>query len=420
MKRRLADEYKVIVESPSPEDCYCYSPGIAVLPGGRLVATMDFGGTGVRRMPGAVAERRPNGYYQLGKIFLSDDQGDTWREVAQMPFMHMRPFVLGDALYVIGHHNDLGVARSDDWGETWTAPSMLTQGERWHQAPSNVCCKGDAIYLVMERMTHQRNGWPVCGIAPVLMRGRVGADLLKKENWTFASELVFDETIFEDRINYFGIPFLPKDDVEGSPARFPSGWLEANVVQLHKETDWLYDPSGSTFHIFMRCFTGGLPWTGAIAKVVEHPDGTMETMLEHAPSGKEMVFTCIPGGGLSKFHILYDAPTQTYWLLTSLFTDSYRRMETLPQADRHGYDRSALALYYSHNCFDWLPVGIVTTGGEEGGRKGTHARSYASMAIAGDDLLVLSRSGDARTKNGHDTNMITFHRVRDFRSLIDL
>jgi len=40
------------------------------------------------------------------------------------------------------------------------------------------------------------------------------------------------------------------------------------------------------------------------------------------------------------------------------------------------------------------------------------------MAIDGDDLVVLSRSGDERAKTAHDGNLITFHRVRDFRGLV--
>jgi len=46
------------------------------------------------------------------------------------------------------------------------------------------------------------------------------------------------------------------------------------------------------------------------------------------------------------------------------------------------------------------------------------ARHYASMDIDGDDLVILSRSGDARAKSAHDGNLITFHRVRDFRGLV--
>ena len=40
------------------------------------------------------------------------------------------------------------------------------------------------------------------------------------------------------------------------------------------------------------------------------------------------------------------------------------------------------------------------------------------MDIDGDDLVILSRSGDARAKSAHDGNLITFHRVENFRDLI--
>ena len=197
----------------------------------------------------------------------------------------------------------------------------------------------------MERMTHEKNAWPVNGIAPVLMRGDISKDLTRRENWTFADELVYDQNIDENQFVEFGIPFSG-----GAPT---CGWLETNVVQLLKPNDWFYEESGKVFHLFARCYTG-LPWTGALCKVVENEDGSMHTMFETAPSGKRMFYVNIPGGGYSKFHMLYDEESRTYWLLTNEFTDSMNKMDTIPDNKRSGYDRSRLVLYYSYNCFDWL------------------------------------------------------------------
>jgi hypothetical protein len=261
------------------------------------------------------------------------------------------------------------------------------------------------VYLVFERETDLSHDWPMDGIAPILMRGCIHDDLTKRENWTFASELVFNREVDEAQISEFGIPFR---------ANGPRvGWLEAQVVQLLKEDDIFYDPSGHTFHLFLRT-SAGRPWLGAILKVVEKSDGTMETMFETAPSGKRMIFIHIPGGGESKFHIIYDKITKTYWLITNQFINSMLDINKLTTRQAHGYDRSRLVLYYSYNCFDWMFAGVVTTG-----KTLYESRSYASIAIEGNDLLVLSRSGDEKARNGHDTNMITFHRVRDFRSLVD-
>jgi hypothetical protein len=39
------------------------------------------------------------------------------------------------------------------------------------------------------------------------------------------------------------------------------------------------------------------------------------------------------------------------------------------------------------------------------------------MVIDGEDLHVLSRSGDLDAQSAHNGNLITFHTIRDFRRL---
>ena len=40
------------------------------------------------------------------------------------------------------------------------------------------------------------------------------------------------------------------------------------------------------------------------------------------------------------------------------------------------------------------------------------------MDIDGDDLVILSRSGDENAQSAHNGNIVTFHRVKDFRGLV--
>lgn len=409
--RPLAQDHVVVYESPDPAKIHCYTPGIARLDGGRLVATMDRGGRGLKK-----------GEPQ-GKIFTSDDRGKTWIHRADFPFLHARPFVAGDSVYVLGQARDLMVIRSDDAGNTWSPAAKLTDGESWHQSACNVHHANGCVYLVMERrVTGDIKTWGVGEMAPVLMRGKIGADLTRRENWSFASELSFRNTIpnieKDPAIDFFGVPFFPAPYPKGSlpaPRRncAPIGWLETNVVQFKDPGHIWFDAKGKTFHLWARAHTGGTGYA-AVAKVVEHDDGSMTTSLETVPSGKKVLFVPCPGGQM-RFHVLYDEPTRLFWLLSSQATDSMTRAELLPE-DRFNLpnnERHRLQLHFSKNMIDWCFAGIVAIGNSP-----KEARHYASMIIDGDDLCVLSRSGDARAKSAHDGNLITFHRVKDFRSLV--
>lgn len=70
-------------------------------------------------------------------------------------------------------------------------------------------------------------------------------------------------------------------------------------------------------------------------------------------------------------------------------------------------------LYFSKNMVDWCFAGIVAEGASD-----LESRNYGSMVVKGNDLLILSRSGDKRAASPHNGNLITFHVLRDFRKLV--
>ncbi|MDR0352319.1 MAG: glycoside hydrolase [Opitutaceae bacterium] len=410
--RALAQEHVVFDRSPDPLNIPLYTPSILRLPDGRLVAASERGGTW---------QKQGN---HRARIAISDDGGISWKQQAGADIIQGRLFKAGNAVYYLGHLRDLKIMRSDDNGATWSGEFALTSGQSWHQTAANVWHAKGNVYLVMERYTsHEIKGWPVGELAPVLMRAKEKDDLTKRESWTFASEITFANIISGYRENKpqlsgVGIPFFEQSYpvstmVTRHRAMAPIGWLETNVVQIVDPDHYWFDPAGATFHLFMRAHTGGTGFA-SLAKVTENQDGSMTTSLVQAPSGQAMLFLPFPGGQM-RFHVVYDRRTKLYWLLGTQATDSMTRADRLP-VDRYNIpnnERQRLALHFSKNMVDWCFAGLVAVGP---GNKGS--RHYASMDIDGDDLVILARSGDRNAKSAHEGNLITFHRVRNFRALV--
>ena len=412
--RALAQDHVLFDETPGLP-APLGNPSILRLDDGRLIASNDRTGKTWREQGNPPS-----------RICTSDDGGRTWTQRSAPDINQGRLFKCGKTIYFMGYNKDLRILRSDDRGETWSAPADLATGKsRWYAQACNVWHAKGNVYLAMERKVHEDNlsSWTIGNLSPVLMRARETDDLTKPASWTLSSELAFADVIpgyrqNEMPIDYFGIPFFaqnfPKaNDVAPGRPMHPMGWLETNVVQITDPDHQWYDPAQRTFHLFMRAHTGGSGYA-AIAKVVENDDGTMTTKLVQAPSGKTQLYLPFPGGQM-KFFVLYDDKTKLYWLLSTQATDSMTRPEALPK-DRYqlpNNERQRLVLHYSKNMVDWCFAGLVASGS---GNRST--RHYASMDIDGDDLVILARSGDERAQSAHNGNLVTFHRIRNFRSLI--
>ena len=367
--KTLADKYTVIYESPDAQKISVYTPALVKCPNGRLVATFDINGSGMNEIPGPKAKRWPHEHNQCW-IRTSNVYGKTWQQRAALPLFHATPFVAGNSLYLLGHSGDLAIAQSNDWGETWQGPFFLTTGQIWTGHTHNVIYTNNCIYIPMER--YVRSMWR--GLAPVLMRGCIDADLTRQENWTFASELVFEDAVNTAELDFFGVPFFSTEPDKPSfpaPGRemTPAGWLEPNVVRITDPDHYWYDPQGKTFHLLLRSHLGVTGYA-ALAKVIEQGNmpgtGAMTTAIETVPSGKRIMFLPCPGGQM-KFSIIYDEPSKRYWLLSTQATDSMTRIERLP-ADRYNLpnnERRRLQLHFSKNLVDWC----FWSGSSRSGRK---------------------------------------------------
>ncbi len=410
--RPLAQQHVVVAESPSPMTTPLNSPAIITLPDGRLVASYT-------------SDKRKGRSGTACQVMLtSDDHGKTWVERARSPARQGRLFLARNTLYYIATGAGLPIQKSADRGETWSAVSHLTDKKlAWYQTAANTWRANGSIYLVMERRKTRIEAWNVIERMPILMRAKETADLLDPKSWTHASELAFADALPGSRENdpatgFFGIPFYPqtypnRNPITSKRSFSPAGWLEFHVVQITDPDHYWHDPSGRTFHLFGRAHTGGTGYA-AVCKVVENSDGTMTTSLEKVPSGKTILFLPFPGGQM-RFHVLYDAKTKLYWLLSTQATDSMTRADRLAP-DRYDLafsERQRLVLHYSKNMIDWCFAGLVAK--EESNRGSRH---YGCMDIDGDDLVIVSRSGDKNAQSAHNGNLITFHRVKNFRDLV--
>ncbi len=395
----ISNTETILYHSPCPPDLYCYTPALAHGFNSRIFASFDLAGDALEKEDGpksSVGDRNGN---QM-RIYVSDDQGYTWRETGRLPMLHARVFTAGKHVYAIGHGGNMLISRSADNGETWEPPAVLDSSARWHQSAGTIEYMNGRIYLTMEQAPVHEDNPKRGGGDPVLMSADVNADLTKRKNWNFSNLAVFHD--FRK--------YLPK--VPGDPVDIPL-WLESSVVFQRNKNNFFYDPEFRKPLIFLRTRNRLAMDSAMMLQGVEHPDGKLELTVPYLPDGTPLVLTQMPGGYM-KFQILWDEPSQHYWLIASRTEFStFARRETLPEGVVWVDERQRLELYYSRNLFDWCCAGVVA--------KGTDvicSRHYAGLLACGNDLLILSRSGDTDAASTHDTDMITLHRVPDFRSLI--
>lgn len=424
----LAKDYVIIDREDRPgSKIFRFTPAICVTKSGRMIFANELrskGHPGSRPDTPHYDQIKPNphgGADHVGQIFISDDKGRSWRFVCARNFSQQRIFETGGKLWLLGHSDDLVIYCSEDNGQTWDEGSWLTQGQHWHQSACGMWIEDGYVNLVMERRIQKegeiRSGWDVAGLAPVMLRARQTDDLRKRENWTFSDEVRFRDLIDEDALEWFGVPFYPSRlhpelGENGQYLQMQCGWLESNLVRITDPRHYWYDPSGKTFHIFMRTHLAVSGYC-AVMKAVVEADG-IRILPQENPSGRKAVFVPMPGGH-NRFHILWDAETRLYWLVSVQSVDSMTRKELLGK-DRYNIpndERHRLQLHFSKNLVDWCFAGMLWVGPTE-----KHAVHYTSVAVDGDDLVFVSRTSDADADSAHNSNMSTFHRVRNFRKLV--
>ena len=367
----LAQAHSVVGRSPAPQ-VVCMEPGLAVLPSGRLLATFPYL-SHLRQHP-KPPDYRPG---QLN-ICASDDEGASWRTLATMPLVTGTPFLADSALYLLGHREerrDVVILRSQDEGRSWSGESTLFEGHYWN-CPTAIAFTGGCIYRAL-------GGYEPGGRETLVIAGKLARDLMDPAAWRMSNKLPF--------------PGVPRELVLGGDANMETAhWLEPNVIELRGKLRVL-----CTVKIANRAgwITPGL---AALCALEDDGSKLWYRFLQYHP---------MPGAQL-KFHIVYDERTRLYWRTTNLPAET--SVPADPRWDARGNfggDRRFLALTYGTDGLNWLPAGFIAAT-----PRPWEGFQYAAPCIHGEDLLVVSRTS-LNGANQHDTNQITFHRVKDFRKL---
>lgn len=352
----------VIDHCPASTGQYIGSPSIAILPDGRYVASHDFFGPNSGHRAAA-----------LTRIFRSSDRGRSWRMAAEIrPAFWSTLFVHRGALYLLGttHENgDTVIRRSNDGGESWTAPldeetGLLLRG-RYHCAPQPVLVHNGRLWRAMEDASGP-GGWGRQFLA-FMMSAPVDADLLRASSWTFSNRLPSDPAWLGGQMR---------------------GWLEGNAAAA---------PDGTVWDILR----------------VDVPQGGTAAMVEISADGRQARFDPRTGfiafpGGAKKFTIRYDAASRLYWSLANWAPDVFRSAHAATV-------RNTLALISSPDLRRWTVRRVVLQHADPE----KHGFQYADWQFDGRDLIAVVRTAYDDAFGGppraHDANYLTFHRIRNFR-----
>ena len=378
-RRPLTDEFTVIDTVPEP-DVLTDAPSLVRLPDGSLLCACP-------RLVGG-ADHRKATLRRLGpdtlSVYSSTDDGSSWTERTRLPFLAGRLFLHGGSAFYLGvgpQRRGIWICRSDDGGAGWTEPARLFEGS-FYAAASGMAAREGRLYWAFGAANSQdefnRKGAGLLAVA-----GDLSADLTSPGAWRRSGDLAY--------------PGTPAQLLRPGRDRERDHWLEPNVVD-----------TGDGLRVVARLRLDGYATPGMAAFCDLTDDGeSLDLSFSQ--------FHPLPGGQ-NHFHIIRDEVTRLYWMVSNLPTRTQgaggREVSQWPGfRGTPGNERRFLMLFYGVDALNWFPAGCVARWPSP-----AQAFNYTTPLIDGPDLLIVSRT----SRNGrdqHDNDLVTFHRLPDFRSL---
>lgn len=338
------------------------SPSLLAHPDGYLLASMDLFGRGTPQ--------------NLTMIFRSDDNGESWYHYTELfPCFWGTLFLHKGEVYMLGtstEYGDLLIGKSYDGGKNWTRPTVIARGSchkdisGWHKSAVPVVEYDGRIWCGVDYGGRSLGGYLTC-----MASADANGDLLDVKSWTITEPL----------------PYNP--EWEGAVKGDNRGFLEGNAVVI---------PGVGICDMLRYSTESGEPRFG-LAGVLRADSKCPEKALELYKFAKF-------DGNMSKFYVQRDEQTGLYFSIFSRITeDGWVRM------------RNLLSLGYSRDIVNWtLACDLIDY---TDGDPHQVAFQYPSFCFDGDDIIYLSRTAFNGAKNCHDNNYVTFHRIKNFRKLID-
>ena len=382
----LLADFTIVDRIPEP-DIITDAPTLLRLPTGRLLCAFP--------RVSAVRVAHPRGHLaatmelvgtnMLG-VFWSDDDGATWTaSPKRLPFICGRLFAHDQAVFYLGagpERQGIWVSRTTDGGASWSEPAQVFDG-LFYAAASSMARIGDRLYWAFGA-ANRHGRFNAEDSRLVAVACDLSQDPLAPSSWRVSPELAY--------------PGTPQGLIV--PQRMfdmTDHWLEPNVVEV-----------GGRIRVFARLRLDHYS-TAGMAAVCDLDDDGAALQLRFTQ------FYPWPGGQ-NHFHIVSDRETGMYWMLANLPTRTqdlvfWEKVKRYDFKGPPGNERRLLMIFYSIDALNWFPGGCVAMW-----PSALQAFNYTSPLIDGDDLLIVSRTSRDGA-NQHDNDLVTFHRLPNFRSL---
>ena len=353
------------------------TPGIAQFPDGRLVVCYRS------------QEPTSNTY-----IAESTDGGRNWTTICDLKGDFYGPsfFHHDNATYLFlrgkttGQYNDLLLFKSSDHGRNWESTILIKatkQTTRITTGNTPVLLHDGKLIVAISDWGGKGKLFPekgriFCGWCPA------NSDPMVANNWNWAKP-------------------LEMPDPNNAPFD-KGGWLEPNAVIA---------PNGDVLLVTRVDSDEGE--LGAIAKV-NMKTKTIEFEDRFPAQPGETGFLRIPGGGCGMFYIKYDPVSKRYLMLSNPRLGGSVLLWGIKRI------RNSLVLFESKDLYHWSWVKSLIKDNLYQDWKTSAVKTgfqQPSFVISGDDIIAVSRTAYGKTKNWHDANMITVHKLADFRSFLD-